>query len=413
MRRVPVGLPQSQGIDPRAFRATENQPGDDVATSASRAALVDLDRALCQDRSHVVVAALPGPGKTFLLRALPQRLPDALRVVHLSDVSTATESEICAQILGALGQEPGLDPEARLLGWLRELASRGAALVLLIDDAGSLPAATLRSLGRLAAASQPGLRLALVVAVHSRSDDDAVAQVVAALGVGVEKVVLDTPLEQAETRLLARAAFDRTAPRGEVGGGSSEEGFTAIRTPRPRGSGPRARRWLLPATAALGIALAPLAVSRVAVPNAPRPVARELERVVDRSEPIRAPLPAPAERALPRPVAKCAEPDAGAGTVGSAGSEDAPQPAVTTRPAPETALRPIPVSLNAQPWARIEVDGRDVGVTPLADLPIAPGLHRFRAHLPDGRVIERAVRVDAYRDHISFSSGEARPIEHE
>jgi hypothetical protein len=62
----------------------------------------------------------------------------------------------------------------------------------------------------------------------------------------------------------------------------------------------------------------------------------------------------------------------------------------------------IPVSLNARPWARIEVDGREVGVTPLADLPMAPGPHRFRAHFPDGRVVERTVRVDAYRDHISF-----------
>jgi hypothetical protein len=413
VRRVPTGLPQTQGIDPPAFRPIENHPGDSAATSASRAALVDLDRALCQDRSHVVLAALPGPGKAFLLRALPQRLPDTLRVVHLSHASTAGEDGICARILGALGREPGLDPEAHLLDWLRDLANRGAALVLLIDDAGSLPAQTLRSLGRLAAASRSGLRLALVVAVESRSDDAAVAEVVAALGVGVEKVVLDTPPRQAETRVCARAAPDRTAPRSDVGGLRSEESFTAIRTPRPRGSGSRGRRWLLPAAATLGIALAPLGIHRVAVPNALRPVAPETARIVDQHEPIRAPLPVPSERALARPATKRAGPEGAAGSAGSAGSEDAAQPAVTTRPAPDTAPRPIPVSLNARPWARIEVDGRDVGVTPLADLPIAPGLHRFRAHFPDGRVIERAVRVDANRDHIRFPSGEPRPIEHE
>jgi hypothetical protein len=66
------------------------------------------------------------------------------------------------------------------------------------------------------------------------------------------------------------------------------------------------------------------------------------------------------------------------------------------------APTPILVSLNARPWARIEVDGRDVGVTPLADVPIAPGIHRFRAHLADGRVIEQTARIDAYRDRVIF-----------
>jgi hypothetical protein len=66
------------------------------------------------------------------------------------------------------------------------------------------------------------------------------------------------------------------------------------------------------------------------------------------------------------------------------------------------APTPILVSLNARPWARIEVDGRDVGVTPLADVPIAPGIHRFRAHLADGRVIEQTAHIDAYRNRVIF-----------
>ena len=60
------------------------------------------------------------------------------------------------------------------------------------------------------------------------------------------------------------------------------------------------------------------------------------------------------------------------------------------------------VSLNARPWARIEVDGREVGVTPLADLPLATGHHSFRAHLPDGSVVEREAHIDAYRDRMVF-----------
>jgi hypothetical protein len=48
------------------------------------------------------------------------------------------------------------------------------------------------------------------------------------------------------------------------------------------------------------------------------------------------------------------------------------------------------------------VDGRELGLTPLANVRLAPGAHRFRARLPDGRVVERVVRVDAYRTHITF-----------
>jgi hypothetical protein len=62
----------------------------------------------------------------------------------------------------------------------------------------------------------------------------------------------------------------------------------------------------------------------------------------------------------------------------------------------------VRVSLNAQPWAHIEVDGRDLGVTPMADVELEAGPHRFRARFADGRVMERTLRVDALRDHITF-----------
>ena len=83
-----------------------------------------------------------------------------------------------------------------------------------------------------------------------------------------------------------------------------------------------------------------------------------------------------------------------------------PEPSSQHAEVIQSALEPPPptiaVSLNARPWARIEVDGREVGITPLGDLPLSPGPHRLRAHLADGRVVERVVQIDAYRDHISF-----------
>jgi hypothetical protein len=65
--------------------------------------------------------------------------------------------------------------------------------------------------------------------------------------------------------------------------------------------------------------------------------------------------------------------------------------------APETAIPPEPstvsVQVNASPWANIEVDGVDLGPTPIAGIPLLAGPHQFRARMPDGRVLERDVEV--------------------
>jgi hypothetical protein len=69
----------------------------------------------------------------------------------------------------------------------------------------------------------------------------------------------------------------------------------------------------------------------------------------------------------------------------------------------ETARAPaLLVSVNATPWATIEIDGRLVGETPLADVPLAPGPHRFVATLPDGRVLERVVEVRPGNTNVAF-----------
>jgi hypothetical protein len=60
------------------------------------------------------------------------------------------------------------------------------------------------------------------------------------------------------------------------------------------------------------------------------------------------------------------------------------------------------VSVNATPWATIEIDGRLVGETPLADVPLTPGPHRFVARLPDGRVLERVVDVGVGNTNVAF-----------
>jgi type II secretory pathway predicted ATPase ExeA len=69
---------------------------------------------------------------------------------------------------------------------------------------------------------------------------------------------------------------------------------------------------------------------------------------------------------------------------------------------PVETFGPLAVQINASPWANIEVDGIDLGVTPLANIPLFAGAHSFRAKMPDGRVIERTVEIDAESRFISF-----------
>jgi len=72
------------------------------------------------------------------------------------------------------------------------------------------------------------------------------------------------------------------------------------------------------------------------------------------------------------------------------------------RPPPVESFGPLAVQINASPWANIEVDGIDLGVTPLANIPLFAGEHSFRARMPDGRVVERTVEIDAERRFITF-----------
>jgi hypothetical protein len=82
------------------------------------------------------------------------------------------------------------------------------------------------------------------------------------------------------------------------------------------------------------------------------------------------------------------------------GTPPAPKPEDAERAKPPAPAEPsgdgasaeratILISVNADPWATIEIDGTYIGETPLADIPLSEGPHRFRARLYDDRVIER------------------------
>jgi type II secretory pathway predicted ATPase ExeA len=93
--------------------------------------------------------------------------------------------------------------------------------------------------------------------------------------------------------------------------------------------------------------------------------------------------------------------------IGEIGAVDrAAEPSSAEAPAEEPPsadpLGPLSVQINASPWANVEVDGIDLGATPLSNIPLFAGAHSFRARMPDGRVIERTIEIDADSRFISF-----------
>jgi hypothetical protein len=80
----------------------------------------------------------------------------------------------------------------------------------------------------------------------------------------------------------------------------------------------------------------------------------------------------------------------------------APQPVVAERKPPARPVPRIEVSINATPWAVIEVDGRELGETPLGGVALERGTHRFVARFPNGRVVERSVEIDASHRALVF-----------
>jgi len=70
--------------------------------------------------------------------------------------------------------------------------------------------------------------------------------------------------------------------------------------------------------------------------------------------------------------------------------------------APPVEIAMVRIAINATPWAMIEIDGVPVGETPLSDVSLPVGRHRFVARMPDGSVRERVIHVDGQHDAVVF-----------
>ena len=122
-------------------------------------------------------------------------------------------------------------------------------------------------------------------------------------------------------------------------------------------------------------------------------------------EPPPSPPPAPPEASAPEPQAAenpAPPPASAAAPTTPAPAPPEPERAAAAPKASTPPAQPIEVSINATPWAVIEVDGRELGETPLGGIALERGTHHFVARFPNGRVVERKVEIDASHRALVF-----------
>jgi hypothetical protein len=169
----------------------------------------------------------------------------------------------------------------------------------------------------------------------------------------------------------------------------------------------------------------PLPEAELAAPPEPEPPAAAAAELLPEPEIAAAPEPEPAVEAPPPPVPEPQrEPEPEPAPDVAAAPPPAPvrEPELPAAPTPPpAAVEPEPrsappvlalpaspprpgarLSVNAEPWAEIRLDGRSLGQTPLGEVPLAPGRHRVSATMPDGSVIERAVEARSGDVYLTF-----------
>jgi serine/threonine-protein kinase len=176
---------------------------------------------------------------------------------------------------------------------------------------------------------------------------------------------------------VERVAVVETAPSPAIPE-KKEEPPQVQEKPRPAGTEPP------PAAVAADPGPAKTALPTQPPPPIPAPPAPSLA----------APAPAPAAPAAKPPEA-VPPPQAAVATAPKARPRRPPQPVPAAESPVVTAKGEL--VLLIRPWAKVEVDGRDVGVTPLNEpLLLAAGEHTVRLVNPDlGKDITRTVRITA------------------
>ncbi|MBY0402091.1 AAA family ATPase [Myxococcota bacterium] len=208
-----------------AFGETAD-PSAHVPRSATESLLEGLLDWCAGDGPGSTLAALvapPGFGKTHLLRVLELRLAGgaigrsgdlspvrASRVLYLPYAALGL-SDLCRWAHGLLGRSEdaignGPRSDSAALAALRGLGDAASGpFYLLIDDADSLPTATLQALAQGLASERSSIRFVLGL-----TDDSRAARLLARLDrLAPREFVLRTPLDEAETEAYLRGRLAR------------------------------------------------------------------------------------------------------------------------------------------------------------------------------------------------------------
>jgi type II secretory pathway predicted ATPase ExeA len=181
------------------FAATSD-PRRYLPRSATDVTLVRLERRIRVERAGAtLLIGPPGIGKSIVLRVFGQRMRSDYRVVSIAggDFDAAT---LCALLLDQLRVDAGDDAERALLLTAAEWEARGSALIVQIDDAHELPAATASRLGGLVEACV-GLRVVAAAVENHES-----RRLARSLGAD-PPIGLRTPMDLEETQAFLRASL--------------------------------------------------------------------------------------------------------------------------------------------------------------------------------------------------------------
>ncbi len=191
-------------LEPDPFGSTTD-PAAYLPRPACEAALAQLIGALRTGARKLALTGPTGMGKTQLLRVLAVRLRAEAETLILPYAGLEFD-DLCQWALGLLGEPEGsiVPPGQALLLAARRREAEGRMLLLVLDDASSLPTQAARALAELVERGGGALRL-LVVPV----EDPRAGRVLAALGGALHEARLSEPMSLEETRCYVASRLSR------------------------------------------------------------------------------------------------------------------------------------------------------------------------------------------------------------